>query len=284
MTDQTVGTIAPEFRIWRVINRSFSVLFRNFVPFYLLAILFSVLPMLLQALPFLPEGLQHPETLTDFSALTAEIAIAVGLTVLVYLVCTSLLSAILVYGTIVQLRGGHAGIMECLVKGIGLIFPVLLLILLLYVIFILTVFPTFVLGSMWLTPFVGIPVGFAAMATIATVLWVVIPVAVVERPGIIASLKRSIVLTRGARWRVLGLIVSLIVLSLIYSTVVMTLLSELATMSLTENSSLLWVQIISVLVSSLSLAYSAVVVAVSYHDLRIAKEGVDSTQIAAVFD
>ncbi len=47
---------------------------------------------------------------------------------------------------------------------------------------------------------------------------------------------------------------------------------------------MLWVQIISVLVSSLSLAYSAVVVAVSYHDLRIAKEGVDSTQIAAVFD
>ena len=44
---------------------------------------------------------------------------------------------------------------------------------------------------------------------IYTVLWLVVPVAVVERPGIVASLRRSSMLTKGYRWQIFGMVLIL---------------------------------------------------------------------------
>ena len=43
---------------------------------------------------------------------------------------------------------------------------------------------------------------------LSTIWWVAIPVAVVERPGTVASLRRSSELTKGVRWRIFGLFVA----------------------------------------------------------------------------
>ena len=40
----------------------------------------------------------------------------------------------------------------------------------------------------------------------------------------------------------------------------------------------------SLIWTAIGAAFSSVVIAVAYHDLRVAKEGVDIEQIAAVFD
>ena len=42
--------------------------------------------------------------------------------------------------------------------------------------------------------------------------------------------------------------------------------------------------VVSLLVTGVTSAGNAAIVAVSYHDLRVAQEGVDTEQIAAVFD
>jgi large-conductance mechanosensitive channel len=43
-------------------------------------------------------------------------------------------------------------------------------------------------------------------------------------------------------------------------------------------------QIVNLLWSAIWTAFLAIVLAVTYHDLRVAKEGVDTEQIAAVFE
>ena len=46
------------------------------------------------------------------------------------------------------------------------------------------------------------------------IFWVVIPVAVIERPGPVASLKRSVALTEGHRWKILGIFLLVIAISI----------------------------------------------------------------------
>ena len=58
------------------------------------------------------------------------------------------------------------------------------------------------------------------MFIVMTMFWVAIPAAVVERPGVIASLKRSAELTTGNRWRVFGIYAVITLLSPVASSTV----------------------------------------------------------------
>ena len=116
--------------------------------------------------------------------------------------------------------------------------------------------------------------------------WVAIPVAVIERPGAIASLQRSAELTRGRRWQVFGLIIcfflALIGALLLFAVLLLAVLFLVpgANQTLLDQASALatW------LLSALFMAVQAVLTAVSYYYLRVAKEGVGIEDIAAVFD
>jgi uncharacterized membrane protein len=101
-------------------------------------------------------------------------------------------------------------------------------------------------------------------------------VCVVERLGPWTSLKRSAQLTKGHRWKIFGLMLLLIVVSLIGSTLIELALAPFGSFILTSGASLIWAAIWG--------AYYAVAVVVAYHDLRVAKEGIDIEQIASVFD
>jgi membrane-anchored glycerophosphoryl diester phosphodiesterase (GDPDase) len=104
---------------------------------------------------------------------------------------------------------------------------------------------------------------------------VALPVCVVEHLGVFASMKRSAQLTKGYRWRVFGLFLVRLVLGMVFTGVLLTVtkLGSPLTVRLTD---FIWV--------ALSSSFFSTVVVVAYHDLRVAKEGIDIDRIAAVFD
>ncbi|MEX2618050.1 MAG: hypothetical protein WD767_18330 [Alphaproteobacteria bacterium] len=247
-----------DFEIGAVIRRSFLVLFKNFGPFILLSLIF----MLPSQFPLL---LASPEPSVEAGGDVTVDAMVPLATFVVHFLSTSLLSATLVYGTIIQLRGGHATAMESVVKGLGLLLPVIGVSLLAGLI---------TLAGMLLLIVPGI-LAF-------TVLWVAVPAAVVERPGIVASLRRSAELTDGYRWRVLGVIAVILLISAVIEMIVVGPL--VATMNHETAGMPIGATIILLIVQAFFAALSAVTIAVSYHDLRITKEGVGTEHIAAVFD
>jgi hypothetical protein len=113
--------------------------------------------------------------------------------------------------------------------------------------------------------------------------WLVIPVVVMERPGVFASLTRSAQLTKGVRWRLFGTILVPVAVGFALQLTVVwgTGLSYLAIIS---NQGSMAGVIAFFLVNALASANFAVVNAVAYYDIRQSKEFVEIDQIAAVFD
>jgi hypothetical protein len=117
---------------------------------------------------------------------------------------------------------------------------------------ILLIIPGLILGMMW---FVGLQA------------------CVVERLGPWTSLRRSRELTRGHRWKVFGLACLLLIPSF-------------------GSSLIKWAAVVGPIVGLIGgliwtviwAAFASVVTTVTYHDLRVVKEGTDIEQIAAVFD
>ena len=103
--------------------------------------------------------------------------------------------------------------------------------------------------------------------------WVIVPVIVVERPGIIASFRRSLQLTRGEALRIFGLVLILVAISFVR----LKIPGGVRRIACWPASSSIAVQIIIT-------AFSAVVAAVGYVELRRAKEGFGVEDLAAVFD
>ena len=108
-----------------------------------------------------------------------------------------------------------------------------------------------------------------------TALYVAIPACVVERLGPWTSLQRSAGLTKGNRGKVAGMIIVLNFIAAIGNGLVAAVTAG-AGMAIGLMANLVW--------SALVGTFSAILGAGIYHDLRVAKEGVETDQIAAVFD
>ena len=238
-----------EFRIGGVLARGLGILFRNFVPFGLMAIVLTS-PQWIYRL------IASPEAAVD------DLGLQVVVTLVTWLLSFLLIGAV-VYGTVSELRGRRAGLGECVARGVALIPTVL-------GVAILTAL------AIWLGSILFLVPGVIALV----MLWVAIPVAVVERPAVFASLGRSRALTKGSRWRVFGLIalVGLLWMLAVWVVLAISVFSGFGPGTLTVMMVALWI------LTALFTALYAVVCAVGYHDLRVSKEGVDAQQIAAVFD
>ena len=126
-----------------------------------------------------------------------------------------------------------------------------------------------------------IALGFALLIIpgliVATMLFVATPVCVVERLGPFGSMERSAHLTKGHRGKIFGLLVLLVVPVVIVGAAIDTT-AEIADVSeiVASAGHVVW--------DATWGAANAVLVIAIYHDLRVAKEGVDTAQIAAVFE
>lgn len=184
------------------------------------------------------------------------IAIPVGL--LVFLCLNAVGEAVLLLGAFQRMRGETIRVNEALRRAFARFFPLIGLGILwalgFFVAFLVLIVPAIILLCMW---------------------WVAVPACIVENLGPIQSLSRSAELTKGYRWKIFGLFVLVTVINGIGSKIV-DLLFGLAGDVASGIGSLLWFVAWT--------AFSNCVLIMTYHDLRVAKEGIDTKQIAAIFD
>jgi len=244
-----------QFRLGAVIGRSFSVLRNNIVPF-------GVLYLAVDA----PSSIY---ALTLAGRVDADNDPGVRLLTIAEAFLGLIAAAAVTYGTVPELRGRHVSFGEFFGRGLaqgGAAIRVAILSgILLFLGFLALVIPGIVFYTMW---------------------WVAIPVAVIERPGAMASLRRSAELTRGERWRVFGLIVSFFVAALAVGLLFGVSLGVGLVVSMGADQVLLdqATTIATWLWTAMLMTCQAVLTAVSYYHLRVAKEGIGIDDIAAVFD
>jgi hypothetical protein len=254
MSDTTHGSSAGStgaISIGGVFGRTFSALGANLVTFLVIAFLI-LLPLFLFNLA-VGGGLA-------VNPLVAGPSYYIGLLLSMVLSYTAM--GAMVYGTVAYLSGQKASLGDCLGRGLSAVLPVIL------VAILITIMTG--IGMLLLV----VPGLIVLVMTAAAV-----PAAVVERPGIWGSVKRSAELTKGNRWRVFALLI-------IFYLVLMAIgwaLQFAGLPVLAPDGSMASIVMIYVW-GGVTTTFFAVFGAVIYHDLRVAKEGVSASQIAAVFD
>jgi MFS family permease len=237
-----------DFRVGRILNRTSSVLSRNFLPFFIVT-----------AIANLP-GPLIVKISTDRAVDAALQNVGIVMLALVLTVMLNgLCQAIVLYGAFQDMRGRRVNLVESLQVGLHRFFSVIVLLFVSYFViglaFLLLLVPGFVLLSMW---------------------FVATPICVVETLGPIRSLRRSSQLTKGHRWAIFGLILLVAVLGSIVVSIIDYGLEAAAGPMLSLIG--------GAILNGVWGAFNAIAVVVTYHDLRVAKEGTSIEQIAAVFD
>jgi hypothetical protein len=164
--------------------------------------------------------------------------------------------AVILYIAFQYLRGQPVALGDALNKGFARILPILGLVILfglgVWVGFLLLIIPGIMLMVRWS---------------------VAVPACVLEGTGPVASLGRSAALTKGHRWKIFGIFLLIWIASIIVGSLMIAYqLGTIANLFTNFFWTACWT------------AYFNSVVVMIYHDLRVAKEGTDVNQIAAVFD
>lgn len=253
------------FSVGDIIKTTLAVYFNNlsaFLPLSLIVLLPTFLVVLLPESssfndpPILPGPGTDPVAAYEAMFPYYIVSVREGL---VGLLCGFLLHAALAYGVVRHLRGGHAGFVASFVQFAGYAVAVLSVSVLVTVAtsigFLLLIVP-----GVWLT----------------IVLWVALPALVVERSGL-GAIARSAELTRGFRVPIFGLALILMAAQVVVVSVAGWLVSSIST-----GAFLSWcaLQFVVVVMGGIY----ATAVAVTYHDLRVLKEGADTRSVTAVFE
>jgi hypothetical protein len=257
MTDTSLprATFAEsDFRAGRVFSRTFSVLSRNLLPFCIVTAIASLPNFLFFTLREVGAG-----PVKFMAADPGTAAATLGLGVIMTVVLSALSQAIVLYAAFEDMRGQPVNLLESTKIGLRRIFPVVAV----------------ALATTFLASLAAVALVFPAFI-VFTMLAVATPACVVERLGPIKSMGRSARLTKGHRWKMFGLWL----LTIIGGAIVQGVLVSAAAMIGGRPLALL----IQFVVSAVWGAFYAILIVVAYHDLRVAKEGVDTDQIAAVFD
>lgn len=270
-------------RIGDVIGNAFLAMFGNFLPFFFIMLLFGSIPViLLMAIGAAGTFVVDPTLLMMAGP---KGFLIVGFTVIVYLLCYCIQQAAIIFGCLRYLDGRKAEFRECVGRGLILAMPLLLIGILLSAGMLLSVgLPVLPMLADLSWGWFGVPMAIVALFAFLVHFFVAIPAAVTERPGILNSFRRSLALTRGARWRILTILLIAIVAAVIVSTAysfISTAFLEMLGQSLTG---LVVLQLVGMIVDGLNGVYFCCLAAVTYHDLRVIREGPASTQISAVFD
>jgi hypothetical protein len=259
------------FRVGDVFSRAWSVFSRNFFKFGL-ATGAASLPTLLAPQPGIgPAGNLNFNMPLFFTA--------VGLVMVLNL----LSQAIVFYGAFQDMRQRPVSLIEGFKVSLGRFFPLVGLgIVFFLAMFVIAMFAgiLFVVpGLKYLSPLIVIPIGMLGL------MWSMgTPVCVVERAGPLHSLGRSRELTKGCRWKIFGLLLLIVIPGLIVSAIVGAALGTIHALGPTSSLATAATQVLGLIWNALWTAFFAVVIVVTYHNLRVAKEGIDTDQIAAVFE
>jgi hypothetical protein len=179
--------------------------------------------------------------------------VGVSLAMLVLMLVLNMLSsAVILHGAFQDMRNRPVSLAESLKVGLRRFLPLMglafLVALLMVIGLIFLIIPGLFLYTIW----------FVSVAA-----------CVVERTGAWASMRRSRELTKGHRWKVFGIVL---------------LLNPLLQLVLTAAGGETLATIGTAIWTAIGASFSSVIIAVTYYELRAAKEGIDIEQIASVFD
>ena len=220
------------------------------------------------------------------------LAVVVFLSVILPLALNMIGQAVIVLAALPRLRGQPFRSGEVLQSAMARAYPMLGLVLLWSLALGLCVIASILILSsvMWgfssvmfrllspypltLLPALLFPASLVPTAILLVMSTVIVPACIVEGLGPLASMIRSAALTKRCRWKIFGMTLLLGLLTIgggVLSNIVMPERSGLAA----AVDALWFVPLI---------AYWNAAVIMTYHDLRVAKEGFDTGPIAAVFD
>lgn len=240
------------FDLGGVLREAWAAFRANFTAFFLISIILLGGPTFLQAL------------VTPQHGAYGALVLLLGL---LALVLGAVQQAAVVRGAVLYETGRPSG-WRILLATVGPVVVPVVLITLVYVVAV-------VLGCFFLL----VPGLFLATA------WgVAAPVAVVERLGVAASLRRSWALTAGYRWSVFGAFLLIGLTVLVISLVGGLLGVALAAVAGGSTVTLLLAAVVRAVLQGIVGAFSSAGLATVYTHLRRAKEGVAPRDLAAVFD
>ncbi|MDO7835936.1 hypothetical protein Q4610_12855 [Sphingobium sp. HBC34] len=189
MATHAVSGEERSFSIGTVLSRAFGTLGDNPVATFGIAFLLGAVPQALYSY-FIGSTL----AMADRSSTIATIAVSIG-SFVIFLLLSMLVQGALVRATIAHIDGQRASFADCIGAGLTAAVPLIgltiLLILGIMAGFMLLVVPGIILFLMW---------SVAAPALVA------------EGSGVFAAFSRSRYLTKGARWKIFGLQILLLVL------------------------------------------------------------------------
>ncbi len=285
MSEPGGGVGGADFRVGGVISKSFGVFFKRIVTFGAIAIGVQI-PTMVISLVFFGDILSAVDSGDPSQIETASFGFEMGgsghwALQLVSMLLQILVTAAIVYGTIRSLRGAGAGIVECVTGGLGRLLPTCGVTLLFFVMIFAAIGVPAVLVGLFEGGIAGLLLipAIVLVFYLFVIFYTAIPAVVTERPGVIGAFSRSLELTKGSRWRIFGLMLAVFAIMIVVSIVIWIPLGLLS--SLVGLSAL---TLVGFIVNALLTVFLVVVMTVAYHDLRITYEGVDSEEIAAVFD
>jgi hypothetical protein len=232
-----------------IVSRTFGTWMRGFVPISIIALVLGSPQLLLTQLPWpRPDGEQ--------GILELFVEMVVGVTF------GMMISGAIAYAVFQRMRGRPAPLGACLSIAFRRLGPLV---------------GTGLLAGL-LTA-----LGFVALIVpgimVFCMLYVAVPAAVVEGTGPVESLKRSALLTAGNRWIIFALFLVIAIINGLFVGILSVLL---ALFPLASNEGIL--TLVGGIVGLVFAGLPAVANAVTYHDLRTGKEGVDVEDLVKVFE
>jgi hypothetical protein len=255
-----------EFNIGKILSTSWSIFVKNIVTFGLTSVILLALPIVLLFAFMMPGLVSNPTGVGS--------AFAMQIPTILQMILQIMLMGAITYGTYAAIDGQTLTPQALVSHGLKGILPLLGI----TVIFVLVMIPS---AFLLFIPFI----------IVACIWWVAVPVAIVEKAGVIGSLKRSAELTKDARMRIFGLMAIYVLVSLIAGAISLAVMmggsfsmAKMAQSSLAMMTEGLSVYlIVSQIVGALIFAFICVVIAVCYAELRRIKDGVNVRDVAHIF-
>lgn len=256
--------------IGRVINRTFGAIGGNLVTFLILAGILAGVPAVgsLYLVGWMQQIAAAAPSESAGSFQVIGISLIAGL---IGIVSSYVLMGAITHGSMVFYNGRRASIGECLATGLRYVLPLI---------------------GLGILVGLGVAIGMLLLIVpgiIAALMWsVAAPVLVVEGVGIGGAISRSQTLTKNHRWAILGLVVIYAIISWLVQLVAFLPLGLDRTTAISSayyglQAPLMFLVlnvVYTVIVSTVSAAGSAAL----YSELRMAKEGVSSDELAKVFE
>lgn len=265
----TTEAIEPgKLDIARVIQQTFAVLGRNFVTFFVLALILSGIPAAIVG--YIQATTLGAAASGGLPAFNSNYFTSMGVGVLATVITACVLQGALVYATVQDMNGQKPDIGECLATGLRSFLPLLGLSILLGIAVVFGWVLFLVPGIMMLCAWC-----------------VAVPALVADRTGVMGAFSRSAQLTRGNRWRILGLGVIVVIISMVISMVIGAVALALTFGAGALNPVALMTSpariVGNALMSALSSALTSTGVAVLYVELRRVREGSGAEWLAEIF-